>query len=115
MMTNLSTSLRESTQQSHTSAENLATPTAAVYGPVQSWRFGRWRSLLEHKSLGIDPIGAVSTCSFNCVYCQLGEIQVSSCDRRIFVPTAQIRQELESLPLCSHGFAVCVSNRYTNP
>ncbi|MGK7944070.1 MAG: radical SAM protein, partial [Microcystaceae cyanobacterium] len=36
-----------------------------VYGPVTSWRYGR--------SLGIDPIGSLSTCSFNCVYCQLGE------------------------------------------
>lgn len=59
----------------------------AVYGPVQSWRFGR--------SLGIDPIGTVSTCSFNCVYCQLGEIEHQSLHRRIFVPTQQIHQELQ--------------------
>ena len=35
-----------------------------VYGPVLSWRFGR--------SLGIDVISGVKTCSFNCIYCQLG-------------------------------------------
>jgi wyosine [tRNA(Phe)-imidazoG37] synthetase (radical SAM superfamily) len=70
----------------------VTTPATAVYGPVQSWRFGR--------SLGIDPIGSVSTCSFNCVYCQLGEIQVPSCNRQIFIPTEQIRQELKSFPLC---------------
>jgi len=58
----------------------------AVYGPVTSWRFGQ--------SLGIDPIGPVSTCSFNCVYCQLGEIQQKISDRRLFVPTAQIEQDL---------------------
>ncbi|MHC1586646.1 MAG: radical SAM protein, partial [Candidatus Hecatellaceae archaeon] len=37
----------------------------AVYGPVASWRLGL--------SLGIDPILPPKTCSFNCVYCQLGE------------------------------------------
>ncbi len=35
-----------------------------VYGPVLSWRFGR--------SLGIDLIMEVKTCTFNCIYCQLG-------------------------------------------
>lgn len=62
-------------------------PFTAVYGPVKSWRFGR--------SLGIDPIGSVSTCSFNCVYCQLGEIENQSPHRRIFVPTQQIHRELQ--------------------
>ncbi|WP_414578085.1 radical SAM protein [Anabaena sp. CCY 9402-a] len=60
-----------------------------VYGPVKSWRFG--------SSLGIDPIGEVSICSFNCVYCQLGQIQVHTTERRIFVPTAQIFEDLRSL------------------
>lgn len=60
----------------------------SVYGPVKSWRFGQ--------SLGIDPIGSVSTCSFNCVYCQLGEIEYQSCDRQVFVPTRQIQTDLQS-------------------
>ncbi|MCU0550887.1 MAG: radical SAM protein [Leptolyngbya sp. Prado105] len=59
---------------------------ASVYGPVKSWRFGR--------SLGIDPIGAISTCSFNCVYCQLGEMQQQNADRQVFVSTKRIRQDL---------------------
>lgn len=59
---------------------------ASVYGPVKSWRFGR--------SLGIDPIGSVSTCSFNCVYCQLGEIEQQHATRELFVPTERIRQDL---------------------
>jgi wyosine [tRNA(Phe)-imidazoG37] synthetase (radical SAM superfamily) len=58
-----------------------------VYGPVQSWRFGR--------SLGIDPIGAVSVCSYDCVYCQLGGIERLQGDRQWFVPTAQIVQDLQ--------------------
>lgn len=60
-----------------------------VYGPVKSWRFGR--------SLGIDPIGDISTCSFNCVYCQLGQIQVHTQKRQLFVPTEHILKELRSL------------------
>lgn len=60
----------------------------SVYGPVPSWRFGR--------SLGIDPIGPVSTCSFNCAYCQLGEIQRQTLQRQIFMPTQQIRQDLQA-------------------
>ncbi len=59
---------------------------STVYGPVTSWRYGR--------SLGIDPIGSTSTCSFNCIYCQLGEIERLSGDRQIFISTAKILAEL---------------------
>lgn len=59
---------------------------SSVYGPVTSWRFGR--------SLGIDPIGPVSTCSFNCAYCQLGEIEQKTSERRVFVASEQIRRDL---------------------
>jgi len=65
------------------------TQCSAVYGPVKSWRFGL--------SLGIDPIGVISTCSFNCIYCQLGEIQKHTTQRQIFVHTAQILQELQAI------------------
>lgn len=60
---------------------------ASVYGPVVSWRYGM--------SLGIDPIGPVSTCSFNCAYCQLGEIEVKTKERQLFIPTEQIRADLQ--------------------
>ncbi|NEP44395.1 MAG: radical SAM protein [Okeania sp. SIO2H7] len=63
----------------------------AVYGPVKSWRYGR--------SLGIDPIGSISTCSFNCVYCQLGEIEQKTNQRAIFIPTEQILAELAEFPI----------------
>lgn len=59
-----------------------------VYGPVKSWRYGR--------SLGIDPIGRVSTCSFDCVYCQLGAIERVTSDRAIFVPTDRLLQDLRA-------------------
>ncbi|MEM9006421.1 MAG: radical SAM protein [Cyanobacteria bacterium P01_F01_bin.86] len=61
----------------------------SVYGPVKSWRFGR--------SLGIDAIGRESTCSFNCVYCQLGDIQQKTTQRRVYVSTEQIKQELDEV------------------
>jgi len=38
--------------------------TSTVYGPVLSWRLGR--------SLGIDVLRPPKTCTFDCVYCQLG-------------------------------------------
>lgn len=59
-----------------------------IYGPVKSWRFGR--------SLGIDPIGPLATCSFNCIYCQLGNIPRRTIQRQIFVKTDQIQQALEN-------------------
>jgi wyosine [tRNA(Phe)-imidazoG37] synthetase (radical SAM superfamily) len=55
---------------------------STVYGPVKSWRLG-W-------SLGIDPIFTTSTCSFNCVYCQLGQIQNITNERSEFVATSQV-------------------------
>jgi wyosine [tRNA(Phe)-imidazoG37] synthetase (radical SAM superfamily) len=61
---------------------------SSVYGPVNSWRFGR--------SLGIDPIGPISTCSFGCVYCQLGTIQQKTDQRRIFLSTEKILRDLSS-------------------
>jgi wyosine [tRNA(Phe)-imidazoG37] synthetase (radical SAM superfamily) len=63
-------------------------PLSSVYGPVPSWRFRR--------SLGIDPIGPVSTCPFNCAYCQLGEIQRQTLERQVFIPTEQIRRDLQA-------------------
>ncbi|MGF1499775.1 MAG: radical SAM protein [Elainellaceae cyanobacterium] len=60
---------------------------APVYGPVESWRFGR--------SLGIDAIGTAFACSFRCVYCQLGEIEYCTEHRHIFVPTTQVLRDLQ--------------------
>lgn len=62
-----------------------------VYGPVKSWRFG--------ESLGIDPIFTTSTCSFNCIYCQLGNIQDITNTRKKFVETSQIIIDLKELLL----------------
>lgn len=58
----------------------------SVYGPVKSWRYGR--------SLGIDPIGVISSCSFACTYCQLGKIQLPTHQRREFIATTTIAADL---------------------
>jgi wyosine [tRNA(Phe)-imidazoG37] synthetase (radical SAM superfamily) len=60
---------------------------SSVYGPVQSWRVGQ--------SLGVDLICETSTCSFNCVYCQLGAIQVVTNQRKQFVSTNQVLIDFE--------------------
>lgn len=60
-----------------------------VYGPVKSWRAGT--------SLGIDPIGLTSTCSFNCSYCQLGKIQNHIFSIKDYAPTQQIIKDLKEL------------------
>jgi len=58
-----------------------------VYGPVLSWRYGN--------SLGVDLLLQTSICSFNCVYCQLGEIQRITQERKVYVPTPQVTLALE--------------------
>lgn len=60
-----------------------------VYGPVRSWRSGT--------SLGIDPIGGTSTCSFSCAYCQLGKIQKVTTEIKTYVPTEYIVEDLRAL------------------
>lgn len=58
-----------------------------IYGPVKSWRMGT--------SLGIDPIGDISSCSFNCTYCQLGRIQNITDGIKQYVPTSHIIEDLK--------------------
>lgn len=78
----------EHSQSAQVSGSRQAVST--VYGPVSSWRFG--------SSLGIDLIRDVSTCSFNCIYCQLGDIQNKTLERRYFVSTAQVLADLGNSP-----------------
>ena len=69
----------------------LETETSAVYGPVDSWRVGR--------SLGVDLLCVDSVCSFRCVYCQLGRINVHTGERRVYVPTERVLEELRASDL----------------
>jgi len=68
---------------------NLINNKKTIYGPVKSWRFGL--------SLGVDPIYETSICSFNCLYCQLGDIQQVTTERKIYVPTQKILQDFREI------------------
>lgn len=61
---------------------------SSVYGPVTSWRVGQ--------SLGIDLLLQTSTCSFNCIYCQLGNIQLKTIERKIYVETDQVERDFKN-------------------
>jgi len=63
---------------------------SSVYGPVPSWRLGR--------SLGIDLLSTGGkTCSYDCIYCQLGRTVHPLTERREFVSLARLREELETV------------------
>lgn len=57
-----------------------------VYGPVPSRRLGR--------SLGVDLV-SFKTCSYDCIYCQLGRTTNKTIKRREYVPIEDIVSELE--------------------
>jgi len=62
-----------------------------IYGPVSSWRLG--------SSLGIDPLSMdKKICSFDCAYCQIGKTLIKTKERKIYVPTKEIIEEIKSLP-----------------
>ena len=59
-----------------------------IYGPVPSWRLGR--------SLGIDLLSTEGkTCSFDCIYCQLGKTIHPLTERKQFVSLDRLAAELE--------------------
>ena len=61
-----------------------------IYGPVPSWRLGR--------SLGVDLISTKEkTCSFDCIYCQLGRTVHPRKERGKFVSMTQLAKELEAV------------------
>jgi wyosine [tRNA(Phe)-imidazoG37] synthetase (radical SAM superfamily) len=61
-----------------------------VYGPVPSWRLGR--------SLGIDLLPAEgNTCTFDCIYCQLGRTTRPLTERADFVSLEALARELEAV------------------
>ena len=61
-----------------------------IYGPVPSWRLGR--------SLGIDLLSTDGkTCSFDCIYCQLGKTLYPLAERREFVSLDRLVNQLEAL------------------
>ena len=77
---------------------------SCLFGPVPSRRYGR--------SLGIDLV-PMKTCCYDCVFCQLGVTPQTTCERRDYVPIADVLAELEQwlathqsadiLTLCGSG------------
>lgn len=59
-----------------------------IYGPIESWRMG--------KSLGIDPLSDTDKiCNLNCIYCQLGKTHILTDERKVYVSTQTIVDEIE--------------------
>lgn len=65
--------------------QNMDTDFKHVYGPVPSRRLGR--------SLGVDAL-TFKSCSFDCVYCQLGRTTNHTIERKEYIPTADILDEV---------------------
>jgi len=67
--------------------------TSHVFGPVPSRRLGR--------SLGVDLV-PFKTCSYDCIYCQLGRTTCKTVERKEWVPldevVAQVRDKLSTGP-----------------
>jgi len=57
-----------------------------VFGPVPSRRLGL--------SLGIDPV-PLKTCTYDCIYCQLGRTDKLTVERREYVPLENILADLD--------------------
>jgi len=57
-----------------------------VFGPVPSRRLGR--------SLGVDLV-PFKTCSYDCIYCQLGRTTNRTVERREYMPTREVLAEVE--------------------
>jgi len=60
-------------------------PIQYIFGPVPSRRLGR--------SLGIDLV-PYKTCTYDCVYCQLGRTTVKTAHREAFAPVKTIVGEI---------------------
>ncbi|NQU22230.1 MAG: radical SAM protein [Candidatus Nealsonbacteria bacterium] len=57
-----------------------------IFGPVPSRRLGR--------SLGVDLV-PLKTCSYDCIYCQLGRTTRKTTERKEWVPLESVLEELE--------------------
>ena len=62
-----------------------------VFGPVPSRRLGR--------SLGVDLV-PFKTCTYDCVYCQLGRTTNKTMERREWVPLDEVLAELKAKLHC---------------
>ncbi|HTZ11394.1 MAG TPA: radical SAM protein [Candidatus Margulisiibacteriota bacterium] len=58
-----------------------------VYGPVASRRIGL--------SLGLS-LTPYKTCDFDCIYCQLGSVKITTTERKEYIPIDEIADELKT-------------------
>jgi len=65
-----------------------------AYGPVPSRRFGR--------SVGVSPIPD-KTCSYSCVYCQLGRTRQFTVQRQSFFKREEILEDIEKVVHANEG------------
>jgi len=68
--------------------QQKSTTRGNIYGPVPSRRLGF--------SLGIDII-PYKTCTFNCIYCQLGPTEKTTIQRRPYYSCSEILSQLKSV------------------
>ena len=67
-------------------------PLEYIFGPVRSWRLGM--------SLGVDPLSSKSKiCNMDCIYCQLGKTDQLINQRKIYVPTQDVMEEISCVSL----------------
>ncbi len=70
----------------------MINPFQYIYGPVYSWRLGR--------SLGVDPLSNKSKiCNMDCIYCQLGRTAQITNERKEYIPTQDMVNEIKGIPL----------------
>jgi len=55
-----------------------------IFGPVPSRRLGL--------SLGVDLV-SFKTCSYDCIYCQLGRTTRPTIERKQYVPLAEVQEQ----------------------
>ena len=65
-----------------------------IYGPVPSRRLGF--------SLGIDLV-PYKTCSYDCIYCQLGKTTNKTIERKEYVPKDAVLSQLEGILKTNHA------------
>ena len=63
------------------------TTMSLIYGPVPSRRLGR--------SLGVDIV-PYKTCTYDCIYCQIGRTPQTTIERKPYIPAEQIISELKN-------------------
>jgi wyosine [tRNA(Phe)-imidazoG37] synthetase (radical SAM superfamily) len=74
---------------------SISRTSGLVFGPVPSRRLGR--------SLGVDLV-PYKTCTYNCIYCQLGRTTCQTVERREWVPLEAVLEELPARLSCQPDY-----------